>query len=180
MNIAVYGFVAWLPTFFVKEGRDVVTSLGFTTLMSFGAPVGAVLGFLCADRLGRAKGLVSSAIATIVLGFVYPQMVANAAIACVGFMLVTCIYAIVTLGLFSYVPELFPTALRLRGTGTAGVCGRLASMTTSYVAVLLYPAVRRVRRAWHGVLGADPAGGRDSLARCRRQSVFTRSGLAGG
>ena len=138
VNVAVYGFVAWLPTFFVKEGRDVVTSLGFTTLMSFGAPFGAVLGFLSADRLGRAKGLVFFSVMTIVLGFIYPQMVANAAIACVGFVLVSCIFAIVTLGLFGYVPELFPTALRLRGTGAAGVCGRLASMTTSYVAVLLY------------------------------------------
>jgi putative MFS transporter len=138
VNVAVYGFVAWLPTFFVKEGRDVVSSLGFTLLMSFGAPAGALLGFFCADRLGRAKGLVTFSLATIVLGFIYPHMVANAAIACVGFTLVTCIYVVVTLGLFSYVPELFPTALRLRGTGTAGVCGRLASIITSYGAVLLY------------------------------------------
>jgi putative MFS transporter len=145
VNVAVYGFVAWLPTFFVKEGRDVVTSLGFTLLMSFGAPAGALLGFFCADRLGRAKGLVTFSLATIVLGFIYPHMVANAAIACVGFTLVTCIYVVVTLGLFSYVPELFPTALRLRGTGTAGVCGRLASIITSYGAVLLY--------AQFGVLG---------------------------
>ncbi|SAL03644.1 major facilitator transporter [Caballeronia fortuita] len=138
VNVAVYGFVAWLPTFFVKEGRDVVTSLGFTMLMSFGAPAGALLGFLCADRIGRSRGIVFFSLATIVLGFVYPHMVSNAAIACVGFTLVSCIYVLVTLGLFSYVPELFPTALRLRGTGTAGVCGRLASMVTSYGAVVLF------------------------------------------
>jgi putative MFS transporter len=75
---------------------------------------------------------------TIVLGFVYPEMTANAAIAIVGFTLVSCIFGIVTLGLFGYVPELFPTALRLRGTGVAGVCGRVASMLTSYAAVILY------------------------------------------
>lgn len=137
-NVAVYGFVAWLPTFFVREGRDVVTSLGFTLLMSVGAPAGALLGFLCADRIGRSRGLVCFCLATIVLGFVYPHMVSSAWIAVVGFTLVTCIYTVVTLGLFSYVPELFPTALRLRGTGTAGVCGRLASMVTSYAAVLLF------------------------------------------
>ncbi|MBC8635852.1 MFS transporter [Caballeronia sp. EK] len=138
VNVAVYGFVAWLPTFFVREGRDIVTSLGFTTLMSFGAPFGAVLGYVTADRLGRAKGLVFFSVITIVLGFVYPQMTANAAIAVVGFTLVSCIFGIVTLGLFGYVPELFPTALRLRGTGVAGVCGRVASMLTSYAAVILY------------------------------------------
>ena len=104
VNVAVYGFVAWLPTFFVHEGRDVVTSLGFTTLMSLGAPFGAVLGYLTADRLGRAKGLVLYSLVTIVLGFVYPQMTANIAIAAVGFTLVSCIFGIVTLGLFGYVP----------------------------------------------------------------------------
>jgi len=138
VNVAVYGFVAWLPTFFVHEGRDVVTSLGFTTLMSLGAPFGAVLGYLTADRIGRAKGLVMYSIAVIVLGFIYPQMTQNLAIAAVGFTLVSCIFGIVTLGLFGYVPELFPTALRLRGTGVAGVCGRIASMLTSYAAVILF------------------------------------------
>ncbi|WP_429302551.1 MFS transporter [Paraburkholderia sp. GAS199] len=138
VNVSVYGFVAWLPTFFVHEGRDVVTSLGFTTLMSLGAPFGAVLGYLTADRLGRAKGLVMYSALAILLGFIYPQMTANAAIAVVGFTLVSCIFGIVTLGLFGYVPELFPTALRLRGTGVAGVCGRIASMLTSYAAVVLF------------------------------------------
>ncbi len=138
VNISVYGFVAWLPTFFVKEGLTIVQSLGFTTLMAFGAPGGAVIGFLCADRLGRARGLVVFAIATIAIGFVYPNMHAGWAISLVGFILITCIYTVATLGLFAYIPELFPTELRLRGTGTAGVCGRAASMTTPYFAVLLY------------------------------------------
>jgi putative MFS transporter len=122
----------------VKEGLTIVQSLGFTTLMAFGAPGGAVIGFLCADRLGRARGLVVFAIATIAVGFVYPNMHAGWAISLVGFVLITCIYTVATLGLFAYIPELFPTELRLRGTGTAGVCGRAASMTTPYFAVLLY------------------------------------------
>lgn len=138
VNVAVYGFVAWLPTFFVSEGLTVVKSLGFTTLMSFGAPAGALLGLAIADRLGRARGLVLFAVLAIVLGIIYPNMTSAVAITVVGFALVTCIYTIVTFGLFGYVPELFPTHLRLRGTGTAGVCGRLASMATSYLAVILF------------------------------------------
>lgn len=34
VNTSVYGFVAWLPTFLVKQGMTIVQSLGFTTLMS--------------------------------------------------------------------------------------------------------------------------------------------------
>lgn len=138
VNVSVYGFVAWLPTFFVSEGHTVVKSLGFTTLMSFGAPAGALLGFAIADRLGRSRGLIVFALLAIALGMVYPTMNSTLGIAGVGFCLVTCIYTIVTFGLFGYVPELFPTHLRLRGTGVAGVCGRLASMATSYLAVVLF------------------------------------------
>lgn len=138
VNVAVYGFVAWLPTFFVEQGHTIVKSLMFTTLMSFGAPAGAIVGFLIADRLGRAKGLVWFSVLTIILGSLYPMMSSPVSIAGVGFVLVTCIYTIVTFGLYGYIPELFPTHLRLRGTGASGVCGRLASMITSYLSVVLF------------------------------------------
>ena len=55
INMSLYGFVAWLPTFFVKEGLTIVQSLGFVLLMSFGAPAGAVVGYLVTDRLGRVQ-----------------------------------------------------------------------------------------------------------------------------
>lgn len=138
INIAVYGFVAWLPTFFVKQGLTMVQSLGFTTLMALGAPGGALIGFLLGDRIGRRRGLIVFALLSIVLGLIYPHMKEAASITVVGFALVTSIYTIVTLGLYGYIPELFPTAYRLRGTGVAGVCGRAASMTTPYMAVALY------------------------------------------
>ncbi|MBU6493060.1 MAG: MFS transporter [Burkholderiales bacterium] len=138
INMSVYGFVAWLPTFFVKEGLTVVQSLGFTTLMAFGAPGGALVGYFLGDRIGRKKGLIVFSLATIVLGFIYPQMRDPLAISVVGFVLVTSIYTVVTLGLYGYIPELFPTAYRLRGTGFAGVCGRAASMSTPYLAVYLF------------------------------------------
>jgi len=138
INMSLYGFVAWLPTFFVKEGLTIVQSLGFVLLMSFGAPMGAVVGYFVTDRIGRRNGIVLFSLLTIVLGFIYVQMRAPVAISIMGFALVTTIYTVCTLGLFGYIPELFPTAHRLRGTGIAGTCGRAASMTTPYVALLLY------------------------------------------
>lgn len=136
--MSVYGFVAWLPTFFVKQGLTVVQSLGFTTLMACGAPAGAVVGYLLGDRIGRKKGLVLFSMAAIVLGFIYPQMRDQVAIAAMGFALVTSIYTIVTLGMYGYIPELFPTAYRLRGTGFAGVCGRAAATSTPFLTVYLF------------------------------------------
>jgi len=138
INMSLYGFVAWLPTFFVKEGLTIVQSLGFVLLMSFGAPAGAVVGYFTADRWGRKNGLVLFSVLTVVLGYVYVHMRDAAAISFVGFALVTTIYTVCTLGLFGYIPELFPTTHRLRGTGVAGTCGRAASMSTPYVAIVLY------------------------------------------
>jgi putative MFS transporter len=138
VNVSVYGFVAWLPTFFVKQGLTIVQSLGFVTLMSFGSTAGAIVGYLLGDRVGRRHGLIAFSVATIVLGFIYPHMRDSVAIAVVGFALVTSIYVFVTLGLYAYVPELFPTAFRLRGTGFAGMCGRAASIGTPYAAVALF------------------------------------------
>lgn len=138
VNVSLYGFVAWLPTFFINEGLSITRSLGFVVLMSFGAPAGAVVGYAIADRLGRRKALVISSLVSIFLGYIYVQMRDAAAISVMGFALVTALYTVCTLGLFVYIPELFPTAHRLRGTGVAGTCGRGASMCTPYLAVLLY------------------------------------------
>jgi MFS transporter, putative metabolite:H+ symporter len=96
------------------------------------------VGYLLGDRIGRQKGIVVFSLAAIVLGFIYPQMRDAVAISAVGFALVTSIYTIVTLGLYGYIPELFPTAYRLRGTGFAGMCGRAASMSTPFLAVALF------------------------------------------
>ena len=138
VNIGIYGFIAWLPTFFVSEGLSIVKSLGFVLLMSIGSPVGGLVGYLIADRVGRAKGIVIAALLTIVLGWIYVSLREPAAIVFVGFCLVTTIYTITTLGLFGFIPELFPTEVRLRGTGVAGTCGRAASIATPYLALLLY------------------------------------------
>ena len=138
VNMSVYGFVAWLPTFLLKQGMTIVQSLGFTTLMSFGSTAGALVGLLLADRVSRQKSLIGSCLAIIALGVLYPMMRDPVSIAGVGFALITSIYVLVTIGLYAYVPELFPTELRLRGTGFAGMCGRGASISTPYLAVLLF------------------------------------------
>nr|WP_294516306.1 MFS transporter [uncultured Rhodopila sp.] len=138
VNVSVYGFVAWLPTFLVKQGMTIVQSLGFTTLMAFGSVAGALVGMLLADRVARQKSLVATCLIIMALGFLYPMMRDPAAITVAGFALITSIYVLVTIGLYAYVPELFPTELRLRGTGFAGMCGRAASISTPYLAVMLF------------------------------------------
>ncbi|WP_186028483.1 MFS transporter [Burkholderia gladioli] len=138
VNVGLYGFVAWLPTFFVAEGLSVVKSLGFVFFMSIGSPVGGLIGYVVADRWGRARSIVVASLISIALGWIYVTLRDATAIVMVGFGLVSALYTITTLGLFGYIPELFPTEVRLRGTGVAGTAGRASSIVTPYLALLLY------------------------------------------
>ena len=138
VNITLYGMISWIPTFLVKQGMSVVSSLGYTTLMSFGGPVGALIGFLLADRLPRKASLISASALVILFGVLYPNMADQTALTLVGFLLIAALYYLVAVAFYSYGPELFPTALRLRGGGFANACGRFASILMPYVIVSLF------------------------------------------
>ena len=138
VNVSVYGFVAWLPTFLVSRGQTMVQSLGFTTLMSFGSIAGSLIAVLIADKFPRRASIIATGCLVLLFGALYPNATGPAALAVTGFLLVTSIYLLTAIGLFLYVPELFPTAYRLRGTGFAGMCARATSMVTPFLTVYLF------------------------------------------
>jgi putative MFS transporter len=137
LNTVIYGFIAWLPTFFVKQGMSVVTSLGFTTLMAFGGPVGALAGMWLGDHVGRKPVLVGFSLVTIALGLIYPFAGSETFLPIVGFALVTSCYIMVAIAWALYVPELFPTELRMRGAGFCNTAGRMMTIVTP----MLVPAI---------------------------------------
>ena len=138
INTVIYGFVAWLPTFMVKQGMSIVSSLGFTTLMSLGGPVGALVGMWLGDHVGRKPVLVGFSLATIVLGFIYPYAPSEALVTLVGFALVTCVYVMVAIAWALYVPELFPTEIRMRGAGFCNTMGRLMTIVTPQIVPVIF------------------------------------------
>ena len=138
INTVIYGFIAWLPTFMIKQGMSIVSSLEFTTLMSFGGPVGALAGMWLGDRAGRKPVLVGFSLATIALGFAYPYAATNTLLTIVGFALVTCVYVMVAVAWALYVPELFPTEIRMRGVGFCNTMGRLMTIITPQVVPVIF------------------------------------------
>ena len=138
ISIGIYGLVVWLPTFFVKQGYSVASSLGFTTLMSLGGPAGAILGYLIADRVGRRPCLIGTSLAAIVLSLIYPYAHDPMLFVIVGFALVSSIYLLIAIGWALYVPELFPTDLRMRGTGVCNTAGRLMTIVTPYIVISMF------------------------------------------
>jgi putative MFS transporter len=139
-NTMLYGFVIWLPTFFVAEGRSIARSFTFSLIMSVGAPIGAGIGALAGDAWGRKRSIVSASLMTIGFGSVYPFIKDPLALLVVGFLLVVTIYVQVALLFAIYVPELFPTDVRMRAAGICNTLGRGATIVTPFMVVALLRA----------------------------------------
>ena len=138
INIVIYGFVVWVPTFLVKQGFGLTISLGYTTLMSLGGPAGALCGVFLADRVGRRKGLIAVAFIAAIVGYLYSHSSSVEMATALGFILFTLTYLMVALAIATYIPELFPTENRMRGNGVAGAAGRIAGIFAPQVVVYMY------------------------------------------
>ncbi|MDB5990076.1 MAG: metabolite transport protein [Herbaspirillum sp.] len=156
INTLLYGFVTWLPTFFVKQGLTIATSFQYSMLMSIGAPIGAAVGALTADRWGRKPTIVISSLLAIVFSIIYPFVTDPVLLPMIGFALTVPIYVLVALLFAIYIPELFPTEVRLRASGICNTFGRGATIVTPFVVVALFSnfGIRGVLSLMIGLLTA--------------------------
>src|SRR3981081_1049141 len=140
INTLLYGFVTWLPVFFIKQGLSVATSFGYSLLMALGAPIGSAIGALTADHWGRKPTIIGASLISVVLGIIYPLISDPVMLPAVGFALTVPIYVLVALLFGIYIPELFPTEVRLRASGIVNTLGRGATIVTPFLVVMLFEA----------------------------------------
>jgi MFS transporter, putative metabolite:H+ symporter len=147
INIVVgfcfYGFINWLPTFFVRQGVAIVTSLQWTAVMALGAPLGALIGVAVADRLGRTPVIIAASLTATLFGVLFPLVGDGYLFLAVGFLLFTAIYVLLAIGFALHIPELYQTEYRMRGTAVCSTAGRLVTAGVQYIVVALF--------AWGGV-----------------------------
>ena len=144
INTLLYGFVTWLPTFFVKQGLSIATSFEYTLIMALGAPIGSAIGALTADRWGRKPTIIGASAIAVVLGLIYPTDYGPRLLPILGFALTIPIYVLVALLFAIYIPELFPTEVRLRASGFCNTFGRGATIGTPFLVWLF---------SNHGIIG---------------------------
>jgi MFS transporter, putative metabolite:H+ symporter len=132
VQVCLYGMVTWLPTFFVQQGFDIVKSLQWNTVMTLGGPAGGLLGVLLADRVGRKPILIGVGLAGVALSIAYVQLKEEWLLMAVGFCLVTTFYVIVVVGQSLYVSEMFPTKVRMRGTGLCSMTARILAASMQF------------------------------------------------
>src|SRR5260370_38027527 len=70
VNTLIFGFVTWLPQFFVAEGLTVTRSLAFTLVIVLGAPIGCAIGAYCADAFGRRPTIIGASVLSIIFGLI--------------------------------------------------------------------------------------------------------------
>lgn len=138
MNISLYTITVWIPTILVNSGIDVTKSILMTAIIMIGAPVGIFIAALIIDRFPRRLFGSSLLIIIALLGYFYSIQTEEWAILSYGLMMIFFLYMYVCFASAVYVPELWPTHLRLRGSGFVNAVGRIVAVFTPYgVAVLL-------------------------------------------
>jgi putative MFS transporter len=138
VNTLIFGFVTWLPTFFVQQGMGITRSLAFTMAISLGSPVGCLIGAFSSDYLGRKPTIIGASLLTILVGAIYPFMTDPVMVIVVGVCLIVPIYILVATLYGVYTAEIFPTELRLRANGICNFFGRGATILTPFIVVALF------------------------------------------
>ena len=136
INTLIFGFVIFLPQFFLRQGLTITHSLAYTLVLSAASLVGCAVGAYAADFIGRRWTIIGASIATIVFGWFYARFNAAsdpATVLSVGFVLIVSIYVLTALLFGVYTTELFPTEIRLRANGICNTLGRAATVVSPFM-----------------------------------------------
>ncbi len=136
INTLIFGFVIFLPQFFLRQGLNIAHSLQYTLVLSVSSLVGCAIGAWAADFVGRRMTIIAASVVTIVFGWIYARFNAAsdpAMVLAIGSVLIVAIYVQTAMLFGVYTPELFPTEIRLRANGICNTFGRAATVVSPFV-----------------------------------------------
>jgi MFS transporter, putative metabolite:H+ symporter len=149
-TLGFYGFQSWVPILLAQHGFSIASSLTFTSVIQIGAPLGALLTALIAERIDRKWGITITAVLIAICGLLYGLTFQPVLIIVFGFLVALLLQAFAPL-LYAYSPELYPTEARASGAGLTYGVGRLANVagpiivgalfvSSGYLSVFVYVA----------------------------------------
>ncbi|MCW2486954.1 MFS transporter [Candidatus Symbiopectobacterium sp. NZEC127] len=137
MNVVQYTLINWLPTIFMTQGINLKDSIVLNTMSMFGAPFGIFIAMLVMDRIPRKVMGVGLLLLIAGLGYFYSLQTSMMMITLIGFFLITFVYMYVCYASAVYVPEIWPTEAKLRGSGLANAVGRISGIAAPYAVASL-------------------------------------------
>src|SRR5579871_2265783 len=151
INTLIFGFVIFLPQFFLRQGLTITNSLAYTLVLSAASLVGCALGAWSSDAIGRRWSIIGASIVTIISGYLYARFDASsdaAIVLSVGFILVVAIYVQTAILYGVYTTELFPTEIRLTANGICNFFGRGATVVSPFIVGALMSSYKLPGVVW--------------------------------
>jgi putative MFS transporter len=131
-----YGIFQWLPSLLAQSGHSLIRSFEFTLWMTLAQIPGYFTAAYLVDRIGRkitlSSFLAASAVCACLFGYATDSS---------GLLLWGCLMSFFNLGawgvVYTYTPELYPTAARATGVGFAAGFGRIGGILGPFVVGLI-------------------------------------------
>ncbi len=136
-SIAAGVWVVWLPTLLMRQGIDFKHSLGFTAAIALGGPVGGLIALTVIDRFSRKWLVVITALLCALFGIIYSMQVTPTLLIISGAFFMCALFMYNSVNFATYVPEMFPTNVRLRATGFVNVVGRVCLIISPFWAAYI-------------------------------------------
>ena len=138
-TIGFYGFANWAPTFLLKRGVPLLSSLDYTLLIALVAPLGPLVATFTSDRLERKWTIAGMALLIALFGLGFAFWREPALIVFSGALLTLCNNCF-SANFHAYQSELYPTRIRATGVGFTYSWSRLSAALTSLLigALLIY------------------------------------------
>lgn len=137
MNVIQYTLMTWLPTIFLLKGIDLQGSFLMYLRTIIGAPAGVFVAMLIMDRVPRKVMGISVLCAMTIVGLVYSVQTDLTVVSILGFLLQMIVQMYVCFASAVYVPEIWPTEAKLRGSGLVNSIGRVSSIFCPYLVSFL-------------------------------------------
>jgi putative MFS transporter len=138
ITFVYYAFFTWIPTLLVQNGLTITKSFSFSIAIYLAQIPGYYSAAWLNDRVGRqlsiSSYLVLGGLSAVAMAIIH----SNIAILFTGILLsffMNGAYA----GIYTYLPEIFPTELRSTGFGIASSVGRLGGMASPILVGFLFP-----------------------------------------
>ena len=139
-SLTQYTYTTFGPSILKEVGLATQTSLLSTTITMLAAPLGALIGALLIEHLGRRVEVSGAFLWVAVFAFLY-AMALNAGSAAVitvlGFLMTIGFYVLNASVISVYVGELFSTKYRFRGAGISQGAGKLVNVAMPFAVTWL-------------------------------------------
>jgi MFS transporter, putative metabolite:H+ symporter len=151
VTFAYYGFFTWIPSLLVKLGFNVTQSFDYSLFIYLAQIPGYYTAAFLSEKIDRKRTitlyLIGGAISAFLLANARDGTSITAAGVCLSFFM-NGTYA----GLYSYTPEVYPTAFRATGMGVASAVGRVGGIAAPLIIGFTFNAI-----GFGGVFGMTTA-----------------------